>query len=417
MTDPDRLLRLVVTGGSPSIEVMRYLLDEAASDSPPDDSGPAPGGVGNNSALKLAAQLGRLEVVKLLLDHGAAKGGGGQDGRAALAEARRRGDQAIVAALLEAGVPDDQEPHAPSRAEGGGLDLIDQAFGFATGGQPDGGSETFTWPEGLPELPQGMTEFITKMFTGEIFDDLKKMRADWVADHLARGRCLVRENRPLKEVLADLEREFDRLDPRLSLLFNPGLSAPAFNDLIKDLDCPIEAELADLYQWHNGTVNYESSGLSGLFGPYCFFNPLEEARLKMEGLSPVKSDDYLEIMSDGAGGWVEVDLRPDQGRRGLVYEVYKVEQDSPVIYPGLNAFFGAFLACFRKGAYRVLPGAGDDGRDLLVGHHQLIKSTLAAFALRLPEEIDENDPVSVDLDPADGDGLSIYDYQVPLPAR
>lgn len=253
------------------------------------------------------------------------------------------------------------------------------------------------------------------MFTGEIFDEIKEWRAEWVADHVAHGRSLERETRPLKEVLRDLEAEFSRLDARIPQLFNPGLSIEDIQTLTQEEKWPVSSELAALYQWRNGASSYESYGLNGLFGPYCVFNSLQDALAKSKQMVGVTPDYYLEIMSDGAGGWVEVDLRPDGGLRGLVYELYKEEQDSPVIFPGLNAFFGAFLACLRKGAYRVAPKSGKNGQDLLVGHHQLIQATLARFSLRLPGEIREDEPVDISTDPDDGDGISFYDYQITLP--
>ena len=62
-----------------------------------------------------------------------------------------------------------------------------------------------------------------------------------------------------------------------------------------------------------------------------------------------------------------------------------------------------------------MPKAGEKGQDLLVGHHQLIRTTLARFSLRLPEEMGEDETMDLSTDPDDGDGISIYDYQIALP--
>lgn len=94
--DPDWLFDLAAMEGS--VNVIKYLLDEVLVNYPPANSDPAPGG-GNGSALVWAVRMGRLEVVKLLLEHGAASGANGEDGQAALIEARQKNHGDIAGSL------------------------------------------------------------------------------------------------------------------------------------------------------------------------------------------------------------------------------------------------------------------------------------------------------------------------------
>lgn len=412
---PHRLLNSASTYGC--VNVVKYLLDEVIDQYPVDAAGGADayfgGGMSNNSALLWAVMGNHLDVVKLLLERGGAMGGNGEDGREALKAAEASKKTEIINALIEAGI-------TPAEATEGAAGLDSETISAKTreimkglqdfSGQQPSAAALDVKPDDLNQLPYDMANFIAKMLSGEIFDDLKQQRDEWVADHIARGRCLDRETRPLKEVLGELENEFSKLDPRILQMFNPGLSCDEFNSLTNGEDWA-SGELADLYQWRNGCQNFAARDL---FGHY-FFSSLQDALKMRADMSDISAHYYLPIMDDCCGSWMEVDLRPDVDHNGLLYELYKTQQECPKIFPNLGAFFGAYLACVHQGAFRVVPKAGPNGEDLLVGDYQLIDATVTRYRLRLPGEIADTAVAAVAKD-GEGDGISIRDYTVALPA-
>lgn len=89
---------------------------------------------------------------------------------------------------------------------------------------------------------------------------------------LAKNQVQVREERPLKELLAELDEEMLKLDDRLPGLFNPGLSPEEIKGTLQME--PVNPDLITLYTWHNGFVDQPDAD-SALFGLYRFM-PLSE---------------------------------------------------------------------------------------------------------------------------------------------
>ncbi|MDL2260356.1 hypothetical protein LJB99_05745, partial [Deltaproteobacteria bacterium OttesenSCG-928-K17] len=237
----------------------------------------------------------------------------------------------------------------------------------------------------------------------DMFDEIWEWREEYTQKILAENKIQEREKRPLAEVLENLDQEMAQLDPRLTLLFNPGLAEQELAGLNSNLKYPLTDDLITLYRWHNGLASYESAPL--LRGNY--FNPLKDALVASRQTYAASTlPRHIMTIMRHDWGWLDIDLGERPEFKGLVCQVVTDEQDQPTIYPGLSAFFGALLAVFRQGAFRVESAAGPNGEDMLIGSPNTIDRIFNRFAL-----MDSERPEY------EGDDDDTYDYSLPLPTR
>lgn len=178
--------------------------------------------------------------------------------------------------------------------------------------------------------------------------------------HMALDRVQVREARPLGAVLDELENEMRKCDERLLDLFNPGLSSDEIRAALKTDQ--VNPDLISLYRWRNGLRDDQRVRLS-LFGLYRFL-PLAVGLRKKEMLSEFIVPDFMPVMDDECGNYLEISLTGDGKFQNILCE--HIHDDASMFYPGPSAYFAAVAACLREGALVKNEEAGQEGEDFLI---------------------------------------------------
>ena len=190
-----------------------------------------------------------------------------------------------------------------------------------------------------------------------------------------------REDRPLAEVLLLLDEAMAKVDARIPQLFNPGLPLDKIKTLAKKEAKLNHPDLITLYAWHNGFRSFEASDL---FRDYTFM-PVEEALRYYDGnMAPFTQDHLFTIMANSFGTTLDLDLRKNKPYKSLVSEA---DAELGVIgaYPGLNAYFGALLAAFQEGVFKVERGTGPNGEDMLVSSSNQVYKFFTAYQFQHPQ--------------------------------
>lgn len=371
-------------------------------------------------ALHMAVRGERVRMAEFLLERGAARGNGGEDGRKALMIALEERVPALARVLVDAGVSTEAGVYAPgwARAEPEGSALLAAERVLAAEPELAGGDDPArliaalagdlpsypreTWPL-IAAVPAVRRRFLDALRRGPVvpprdgrdagaaparqvrvglptkvgmMDEMTEARDARVDLLLARGTCPARDDRPLAEVFAELLSRMADLDARLPEVFLPGLSEGRLAS-IGERENGVPPVVAGLYALRNGmAVDAE-----GIFRQYVF-RGLEEALaindMKRESTAPY----FFTVMEDVFGAAVEVDTR-DDAHRGLVYEVDEHDFVNVTVYPSLSAFFAAAAACFAGGMFRVLPGSGARP-DRVSGDYLRIDACFAEYALSMP---------------------------------
>jgi len=239
------------------------------------------------------------------------------------------------------------------------------------------------------------------------FAELLQAREKVAAAALRDGTVSVREERPLTEILKELDSAMCSLEQRTALIFAKGLTRRKINSLWKSAASPLPENLATLYAWRNGT----GPDAGEFFHRYRFLS-MESALESYREMRPLYSSAFFPFMQDVFGCRVQYDMRPDQ-HGGLVYESDVDAFDQPIVYPGLNAYFAALAACFREGVFRVIRDA-DAGSDVLVGYGDHMDAVFRSYALRLPGDEAMEKHEADDETEAGEVGESMHDYRIPL---
>ena len=427
-------------------------------------------------ALDMAVMFDQPGAAELLLQRGAARGNGGKDGRDALMAALKKGNIDIVRLLVQAGVstrvedygtgtPPAGDPEDPEKlaaiivgsaasATAPNVDMLipvlaaklaeypaaarplfaavralayDLVTSVGSGALPGAPRPSLISGQPLPPLPPSPASGPeAEDLSGEgvefMFEEMNEMieaREERIQTLLDTGRCAVREERPFADVVAELLAEMGRLDRRLASLLAPGLPGDEIARLWARTRSPLPSAVVDYFGRVDGVAN---PGHFDLFRGYAAWS-LDTALVRNNDMREFKPFHYFTIMENIFGCAIQMDIREDASRRGLVYEVDEHEFVHVTVYPSPGAFFAALTSCFRRGYFRIVPGvAADGGRmpDRLVGDHDRVDAAFGDYALRIPGEQDvfgDGLPGEV-MDGETGDAageVSDYDYSMELP--
>jgi|GEM_PF-3869165 len=364
----------------------------------------------DKSALAAAASKGYQDIVRMLIGKGAAGLGQGAEGRQALVAALEK-DHLECLELIYQALGDPGQAQSEGAARPGPAELEQLAGYIYENNLMSFASSSFILPPAdelvkiiaarlalypavclglLSRLRSVSSSFVYSILSGIdqmmhsrpepldryleqaneegedenelMFDELWEARQELTREALAANRPGRRDDRPLGQILMDLDQEMDKLDSRLAGLFNPGLSQAELAAWGSRLKYPLTDDLMELYSWHNGLAAFEYSPL--LRGNY--FMPLKEAliesrQMAARGIVP----GHILMFTHHGWGWLDIDLGPDPGCRGLVCQVVTDAQDRPTVYSGLKAFFGALLAVFRQDCFGLETQAGPRAKTCL----------------------------------------------------
>ena len=370
----------------------------------------------NQSILYAAVCSGKIDLVRSLIDFGAA-GFAGKDGGESLLRAVRDNHPDIAMALLESGAPTapllhGAKPGARLRMDPGRLAaklwMQNRNEKEVKHGGYFPGEESFQrsltgaveqYPDDLrPLIPMVGTGFMLAVLRGirEIYlsdeenaekefkesirqslalyfnekknkygmdpnyYELLKAREKDVRALVKRGSCHVTEPRALAEVLDEFHDVLLSTHPGLPGLFLPGIARENLRLEWKSGKYPIHTDIPELYGRFGGT----EEGGEEILGGYDLLSPEAAVRQRMAEFSPPY---HFLIMQNVFGCTVQMELRQDARFYGLIYETDIDGYDNPCVYPHLAAFFGAAIACFREGVYWIEKvESSEGGSDALV---------------------------------------------------
>jgi cell wall assembly regulator SMI1 len=173
-------------------------------------------------------------------------------------------------------------------------------------------------------------------------------------------------NESLDQSLRTLEKQLNELGRPVIGLLNEGISQGETARRMTSAGLALPADLAVLYEWHDGTSSFSGVKLDDLhLIPGFYFPDLDEALTNYEVF---KSDSrwdeaWLPVLANGGGDFYAVDCTNNPETAGQVHNFMLGEAQHPVEYLSLTAMFATYVQAFRQGIYFLHPSGYLDAHD------------------------------------------------------
>ena len=183
--------------------------------------------------------------------------------------------------------------------------------------------------------------------------------------------------RPISEILQELERQMEREAPLMLESLQPGLSDEEIAELERKGGFKLPEDMKALYRWHNGCRDWEIPQEPGpamiTVGPIPGhrFMPLDEAIAQRDAMAeearsgPLGGRLLLPIVAGHRDAWITVfgDMCGD----GYFFDPHRSEQEGAVFYcfaedgtydffPSVKNLLAWAVKCYEVGAFRWQSG-------------------------------------------------------------